>query len=126
MVLNRRDARNYRRKPGWGITDCKFVMALYRDKQGNLWMATEGSRVYRYDPSAPKNKQWTQFTKHNTQRQLANNNINAGGLHLLVRRSWLRSPTIIGRAVLLFRPRLSFAWKTHFAHASPSGVRRQA
>jgi len=61
----------------WGIPDCNFVMALCRDKQGNLWMATEGSGIYRYTPSVPKNKQWTHFTKQNTQGQLANNSIYA-------------------------------------------------
>ncbi len=61
----------------WGIPDCRFVMALCRDRRGNLWMATEGSGVFRYDPAAPKTKQWMQFTKQNTQGQLANNNIYA-------------------------------------------------
>ena len=61
----------------WGIPDCKFVMALCRDLQGNIWIATEGSGIFRYDPAVSKNKQWTQFTKQNTHGQLANNNIYA-------------------------------------------------
>ena len=61
----------------WGIPDCKFVMALCRDRQGNMWIATEGSGIFRYDPAVSKDKQWTQFTKQNTQGQLANNNIYA-------------------------------------------------
>ncbi len=61
----------------WGLPDCKFVMALCRDRQGNIWIATEGSGIFRYDPAAPKDKRWTQFTKQNTQGQLANDNIYA-------------------------------------------------
>ena len=39
----------------------RFVMALCRDKRGNIWVATEDHGVYRYAPSAPKGKQVTQL-----------------------------------------------------------------
>ncbi len=60
-----------------GAPDCHFIMAMCRDKQGNLWLATEGGGIYRYDPSASKGKHWTQFTKQNTHGALANNCIYA-------------------------------------------------
>ncbi len=61
----------------WVDPDYNFIMAMCRDKQGNLWLATEGSGIYRYDPSAFKGKHWTQFTKQNTHGALANNCIYA-------------------------------------------------
>ena len=60
-----------------GRPSSKFVMALCRDRQGNIWIATEGSGIFRYNPAAPKDKRWTQFSKQNTQGQLANDNIYA-------------------------------------------------
>jgi sugar lactone lactonase YvrE len=38
------------------------VMALARDPQGYLWIGTEDDGVYRYDPDAGPERQWTQFT----------------------------------------------------------------
>ena len=50
-----------------------FIMAMCEDKQGNLWLATEGAGVFCYNPSAPKGKRWTQYTKQNTHDTLENN-----------------------------------------------------
>ncbi|MDA8376995.1 MAG: hypothetical protein M0Z50_08045 [Planctomycetia bacterium] len=55
----------------------KFVMALCRDKAGNIWIATEDHGVYRYDPAALAGQQVEQFTKQNTRGQLGNNNLYA-------------------------------------------------
>ena len=61
----------------WVDPDSHFIMAMCTDLQGNLWLATEGAGVYRYDPSAPQARRWTQFTKQNTHGTLANNCIYA-------------------------------------------------
>ncbi len=57
--------------------DGHFIMAMCQDRQGNLWLATEGAGVYRYDPSAAKGQRWTQFTKQSTHGGLENNCIYA-------------------------------------------------
>ncbi len=57
--------------------DCHFIMAMCQDRRGNLWLATEGAGVYRYDPSAAKGQRWTQFTKQSTHGGLENNCIYA-------------------------------------------------
>ncbi len=61
----------------WVDPDCHFIMAMCEDKQGNLWLATEGAGVYRYDPSAVQGSRWTQFTKQSTHGGLENNCIYA-------------------------------------------------
>ena len=61
----------------WTDPDCHFIMAMCQDRQGNLWLATEGAGVYRYDPSAAKGQRWTQFTKQSTHGGLENNCIYA-------------------------------------------------
>jgi hypothetical protein len=40
----------------------QFVTAMCSDMQGNVWVATEGGGVERFDPSAPPWHQWKQFT----------------------------------------------------------------
>jgi len=57
--------------------DCHFIMAMCTDHQGNLWLATEGAGVFRYDPAAPKGQRWKEFTKQNTHGTLQNNCIYA-------------------------------------------------
>ena len=57
--------------------DGHFIMAMCEDQQGNLWLATEGAGVYRYDPSAAQGRRWTQFTKQSTHGGLENNCIYA-------------------------------------------------
>ena len=54
-------------KPELVLADFKpqpdaHVMALARDPQGYLWIGTEDDGVYRYDPDAGPERQWTQFT----------------------------------------------------------------
>ena len=61
----------------WKDPDCNFIMAMCQDRQGNLWLATEGAGVYRYDPSAAQGQRWTQFTKQSTHGGLENNCIYA-------------------------------------------------
>ncbi len=61
----------------WVDPDCQFIMAMCTDLHGNLWIATEGAGVYRYDPSSPQGKRWRQFTKQNTHGTLQNNCIYA-------------------------------------------------
>ncbi len=61
----------------WKDPDCHFIMAMCQDRQGNLWLATEGAGVYRYDPSAAQGQRWTQFTKQSTHGGLENNCIYA-------------------------------------------------
>ena len=68
----------------WNDPDCNFIMAMCQDRQGNLWLATEGAGVYRYDPSAAQGQRWTQFTKQSTHGGLENNCIYA----IRWRRSW--------------------------------------
>ena len=41
------------------------VVALARDLQGNIWVGTEGDGVFRYDPDAEPESQWSQFTTNN-------------------------------------------------------------
>jgi len=43
-----------------------FLTSLAVDKQGNLWVGTEGKGVWRFTPSAPYGKQWKQFTRVST------------------------------------------------------------
>ncbi|MGC8561478.1 MAG: hypothetical protein ACP5O1_12480, partial [Phycisphaerae bacterium] len=61
----------------WNDPDCHFIMGMCTDLQGNLWIATEGAGVYRYDPSSPKGQRWQEFTKQNTHGTLQNNCIYA-------------------------------------------------
>ncbi len=44
----------------------RFVVSLCEDKQGNLWVGTEDTGVWRYDPYAPVGQRWTQFTREST------------------------------------------------------------
>ncbi len=39
-----------------------FVMALTGDRRGNVWVGTEDRSLWRFSPSEPAGKQWTQFT----------------------------------------------------------------
>jgi sugar lactone lactonase YvrE len=39
----------------------KFITSLCRDLTGHVWIGTEGSGVWRFDPSAPLGSQYTQF-----------------------------------------------------------------
>jgi sugar lactone lactonase YvrE len=41
------------------------VVALARDLWGNIWVGTEGDGVFRYDPDAEPESQWSQFTTNN-------------------------------------------------------------
>ena len=41
----------------------QFITSLCRDLQGNTWIGTEDQGVWRFDPSAPKDKQYTHFTQ---------------------------------------------------------------
>ena len=44
----------------------KFITALCQDLQGNLWVGTEDTGVWRYNPAAEASKRWRQFTRANT------------------------------------------------------------
>lgn len=39
----------------------RFITSLCRDTRGNVWIGTEDQGVWRLDPSAPKDKQYTHF-----------------------------------------------------------------
>jgi sugar lactone lactonase YvrE len=41
------------------------IVSLARDLQGNVWIGTEDDGVYRYDPDADPDSQWSQFTTNN-------------------------------------------------------------
>ena len=41
------------------------VVSIARDLQGNIWVGTEGDGVFRYDPDAEPESQWSQFTNNN-------------------------------------------------------------
>jgi hypothetical protein len=41
----------------------RFVMCMCADLQGNVWVGTEREGVQRFNLSAPKWREWTQFTK---------------------------------------------------------------
>ncbi len=43
----------------------QFITSLCRDTHGNVWIGTEGQGVWRCNPSAPKDKQYTHFTTTN-------------------------------------------------------------
>ena len=49
----------------------QFITSLCRDTTGHIWIGTEGNGVWRCDPSAPKDKQYTHFT---TKDGLGDNN----------------------------------------------------
>ncbi len=40
----------------------KFIVSMCRDNVGNIWVGTEDSGVYRYNPSASAGNRWKQFT----------------------------------------------------------------
>jgi len=40
----------------------RFLESLARDRQGRIWVATEGQGVWCFDSAASAGKQWTQFT----------------------------------------------------------------
>ena len=40
----------------------QFITSLCRDLHGSIWIGTEDQGVWRFDPSAPKDKQYTHFT----------------------------------------------------------------
>jgi ligand-binding sensor domain-containing protein len=40
-----------------------FVVSLAQDHAGQVWVGTEDLGVFRYDPTAAENAQWTEFTK---------------------------------------------------------------
>jgi hypothetical protein len=44
----------------------KFVTALCWDLRGNLWVGTEDTGVWRYDPGAAEGRRWAQFTRART------------------------------------------------------------
>ena len=44
----------------------KFVTALCSDAAGNLWVGTEDTGVWRYNPNAEQGKRWSRFTRANT------------------------------------------------------------
>jgi hypothetical protein len=40
----------------------RFILSLVKDLPGNIWIGTEDSGVFRYNPDAEPASQWTQFT----------------------------------------------------------------
>ncbi len=44
----------------------KFIMALCEDLEGRVWVGTEDTGVWRYDPGAEQGKRWAQFTRART------------------------------------------------------------
>ena len=54
-----------------------FVTALAEDGQGRLWAGTEGNGVWRCDPAALPEKQWTHFTAQNTHGGVGDDDIYA-------------------------------------------------
>jgi hypothetical protein len=44
----------------------RFVAALCQDLDGNLWVGTEDTGVWRYSPSGVAGQRWTQFTRAKT------------------------------------------------------------
>lgn len=40
----------------------QFTQSLTHDLQGNIWVATEGQGVWRFNPHAASSRQWMQFT----------------------------------------------------------------
>ena len=44
----------------------RFITALCEDLQGNLWVGTEDTGVWRYEPGADRGKRWSRFTRSNT------------------------------------------------------------
>jgi len=59
----------FSRPPGEGVKIAwqtypqsgSFIMALARDGSGNVWVGTEGTGVWEYNPNAIPNRQWRQF-----------------------------------------------------------------
>ncbi len=41
------------------------IVSLARDLKGNIWVGTEDDGVFRYDPDAETDNQWSQFTTNN-------------------------------------------------------------
>ncbi len=52
--------------PSWDVkTQGGFITSLCRDNHGCLWIGTEDNGVWRLDPSAPQDTQYTHFTHEN-------------------------------------------------------------
>lgn len=43
----------------------EFILSMTGDRQGHVWVGTEGQGIWRFDRSAPASKQWTQFQSSN-------------------------------------------------------------
>ena len=44
----------------------KFIMALCQDLDGNLWVGTEDTGVWRFSPNAENGRRWAQFARERT------------------------------------------------------------
>ncbi|MCX7046924.1 MAG: hypothetical protein NTX50_15730, partial [Candidatus Sumerlaeota bacterium] len=44
----------------------KFIVCMTRDNKGCVWVGTEDTGVFRFDPEAAAGKEWTQFTRVKT------------------------------------------------------------
>ncbi len=52
----------------------QFITSLCRDNSGHVWIGTEDMGVWRCDPSAPKDKQYTHYTTQSTNNGLSDDN----------------------------------------------------
>ncbi len=55
-------------------TQGQFITSLCRDNSGHVWIGTEDQGVWRCDPAAPKDKQYTHYTTQSTNNGLGDDN----------------------------------------------------